>query len=282
MRKNKRQEIILGRLLLGETVNTTKLAKQFGVSDRTILNDINELKLAHEIISPKKGFYKLKTIPNYMQKEQKEIIENLIFSLAISAFKDFKDEIRKLFIKEPIVDFDIEFEEIRNLDIFKQILQSIKWDYSVEFEYQGYKKIIHPLKVANYFFYWYLIGYDLKEEKVKSFLINKISKFNILYERLFEDDRIKRTLKKSPWIKEKEKSVMLKIYSPYCEAILRKVPVNCELLKEEKEYVLLKLNYYTDEEALNFIKRYLPSIKILDEILNKKLKKLLQDFLIRN
>ena len=65
------------------------------------------------------------------------------------------------------------------------------------------------------------------------------------------------------------------------ETILRKVSVNCEVLEKNDEFVILKL-YYTDEEALDFIKRYIPSIEILDEKLNKKLRDLLQNFLIRN
>jgi len=283
MKKHQRLNIILNRLLLGETLNTTKLAKQLDVSERTILNDIKVLQLAHEIISPKKGYYKLKEIPIFMQKEMRDIIENLIYSLSYHSFKDMQEEIKNLYQKDFLIEFDTELEEIRDIELFKELLQSVKWNYSLEIVYENSKKTVHPLKIANYQYYWYLIAIDLIENRIKTFLINKIEALYMLYENLYGDtSKIKQNLKKTPWIKEEIKSVKLKIYPPYREPILRRLPINCEKLDETDEYVLIKLLYYTDEEALNFIKKYLPSIQVLDERLNKKLKSLLQSFLIRN
>jgi len=283
MKKQKRLNIILNRLLLGETLNTTKLAKQLDVTERTILNDIKELQLAHEIISPKKGYYKLKEIPKFMKQEIKEILENFIYSIAYHSFKGFEQEIKDLYNNEFLVEFDTELEAIRDIELFKELLQSVKWNYSIEIIYEGNKKTLHPLKIANYQYYWYLIAIDLIENRIKTFLINKIEALYMLYENLYGDtSKIKQNLKKTPWIKKEVKSVKLKIYPPYREPVIRRLPINCKKLDETDEYVLIKLYYYTDEEALNFIKKYLPSIKILDERLNKKLKSLLQNFLIRN
>ena len=282
MKKHQRLNIILNRLLLGETINTTKLAKQLNVTERTILNDIKELQMAHEIISPKKGYYKLKEIPKFMQQEIKEILESLIYSIAYHSFKEFGEEIKNLYSNDFLVEFDTELEEIRDIELFKELLQSVKWNYSLEIVYENSKKTIHPLKVANYQYYWYLIAIDLLENKIKTFLINKIEALYMLYENLYGDTSHIKNLKKTPWIKEEVKEVELKIYSPYMETILRRVPVNCKILEKSDEFVLLKLYYYTEEEAMNFIKKYLPSIEILDEKLNKKLRDLLQNFLIRN
>ena len=283
MKKHQRLNIILNRLLLGETINTTKLAKQLEVSERTVLNDIKELQTIHEIISPKKGYYELKEIPSFMEKEIKELLEGLIYSIAYHSFKGFEEEIKNLYKKELLVEFDTELEKINDIELFKQLLQSIKWNYSIKIAYENTKKTIHPLKIANYQYYWYLIAIDLLENKIKTFLINKIEALYMLYENLYGDtSKIKQNLKKTPWIKEEVKGVELKIYSPYMETILRRVPVNCEVLEKNDEFVFLKLYYYTDEEALNFIKRYTSSIEILDEKLNKKLRDLLQNFLIRN
>jgi len=281
--KHRRQEIILGRLLLGEVINTSSLAKQFGVSDRTVLNDINELKLAHDIVSPKKGFYKLKKIPTFMISENRDILENLIFSLAYNSFVDFRDEISVMYKNELLFDFDTEFENIKNLNDFKLLLQSLKWNYSLEINYENDTKTIHPLRIANYQYYWYLIAYDLRDEKIKTFLINKIQNLCMLYENLYGDvTELKKNLKKTPWVKEEIRSVELKIYPPYKDSVSRRIPVNCELIDNNKKYATIRMFYYTEEEALNFIKKYLPNIEILDEELNQKLKNLLQKFLIRN
>ena len=42
------------------------------------------------------------------------------------------------------------------------------------FEYKEKKRILHPFKIANLSGYWYLIAFDLKNNKLKSFLLNKI------------------------------------------------------------------------------------------------------------
>jgi predicted DNA-binding transcriptional regulator YafY len=267
---------------LGETLNTTKLAKQLDVSERTILNDIKELQLAHEIISPKKGYYKLKEIPTFMQKEMREILDNFIYSLAYHSFKGFEEDIKSLYQKEFLIEFDTEFEEVKNIELFKELLQAVKWNYSLEIVYEKSKKTVHPLKIANYQYYWYLIAIDLIENRIKTFLINKIENLYMLYENLYGDVSQIKNLKKTPWIKEEVKTVELKIYPPYLEPILRRTPVNCEILEKNDNFVLLKLYYYTEEEAMNFIKRYLPNIEILDERLNKKLKESLLKFLTRN
>jgi len=283
MKKQKRLNIILNRLLLGDTINTTKLAKQLNVTERTILNDIKELQLAHEIISPKKGYYKLKEIPKFMQQEIKEMLESLIYSIAYHSFKGFEQEIKGLYSNEFLVEFDTELEAIRDIELFKELLQSVKWNYSLEIIYEGNKKTIHPIKIANYQYYWYLIAIDLIENKIKTFLINKIEALYMLYENLYGDtSKIKKSLKKTPWIKEEVKTVELKIYPPYLEPVIRRTPINCEISEKNDEFVLIKLYYYTEEEAMNFIKRYIPNIEVLDEKLNKILKEILQNFLIRN
>ena len=283
MRKTKRQEIILGRLLLGEVLNTTKLAKQLEVSERTILNDIKELQLAHKIISPKKGFYKLKDIPSFMKQEIQDIVKNLIYSLAFCSFGEFEKEIQDLYNKdnkEFLIDFDIEFEKIKDINIFKYLLHSIKWNYSIEIEYEDTKKIVHPFKIANYFCYWYLIGYDLKEDEIKAFFINKIGNVHMLYENLYENALSIKKLDKDRLIKTNLKSIKLKIYPPYLDLVTKRRHINCEIIEQNDKYILLRFYYYTKEQALEFIKRYLPSVKILDEELKEDVKNLLQNFLI--
>jgi predicted DNA-binding transcriptional regulator YafY len=186
MDKQHRLNIITHRLFAGETIRPSILAKQLGVTDRMILNDIKELrdKYQYEIVSPKKGYYKLKEVPSYMEEEIKELVENLVYSLAYHSLKGLENEIQELYKKEFLVEFDIELEEIKDIDMFKELLQAIKWNYSIEIKTDK-KMVFHPLKIVNHQFKWYLVGVNLHSNQIEKVPIREIENFYILYENLY-------------------------------------------------------------------------------------------------
>jgi len=276
---HKRRSIIYLKMATGNTIHTTSLAKQFEVSERTIQNDINDLKLAYDIVSDKKGYYRLKEISNPINDEMKKIIQSLLCSLGLQTFPEFKNEIISILGSDmEYFIFDTESETINNFDDFKILLQMLKWNYSLEIEYNNKKRTIHPFKIANLNNYWYLFALDLQTNKLKSFLINKITSITPLFDNLLANETIKKEIEEklsqniSPWINDEQKSVELEIYAPLNDTIQRKLPINTELIQHYENYSAIKLFYYDDREAIRFISNYLPYIKVKDKCLNKQIK----------
>lgn len=285
-----RRSAIYMRMALGDIVHTASLAKEYGVSERTIQLDMKELMLSYDIVSDKKGYYRLKEIPKPIDEEMKEIVKSLLYFLGVDSFVEFKDVIENILgvHNEKYLIFDSKKENIKNFSNFKLILQMLRWNYSLEIEYNDKKKVIHPFKIANLNGYWYLIALELNSNKLKSYLLNKITSLNSMFENMLANETLEKEIREklkthiSPWINEDLKEVKLKIYPPFNEAIKRNVPINCEVLEKNKDYILIKLHYYSQEEALNFIKRHISSIEVLDDKLKNELKKQLQDYLMRN
>ena len=279
MDAKQRRSLIYTRMAMGETVHTTSLAQEFDVTERTIQNDINELKLSADIVSDKKGYYRFKRIPKPIDEEMREIVKALLCSLSINTFPEFLSEIHSIlgFENEHFV-FDTQSEPIENIYHFKTILMMINWNYSVEIDYKDKKRTVHPFKIANLNNYWYLIAYDLKECRLKSFLINKIKSVNPIYDNLFGNEKSENEIRKklkikiSPWIKEESNEAEIIIYAPLNETLKRKMPLNTELIEHNEEYSIIKLHYYDEREAINFASKYIPYIKFNNESLNNTFK----------
>ena len=284
MKNQNRKSTIYLKMALGESVHTATLAKEFGVSIRTIQNDINELKEVYEIISEKKGYYRLKEIPKMFDEEKINMVKLLLYSVGKSMFKEFEEEIKAILkVDEEICIFDTHIEKIENLNDFKVIVQMLKWNYSIECEYKEKKRILHPFKIANLSGYWYLIAFDLKNNKLKSFLLNKIKNIKPAFENLLANDNLEHKIKSnlkhiSPWIKDTQKEVKLIIYHPLNETLKRALPHNTTLIKHSQDYSIIKFHYYDEREALRFISAYIPYVKIEDEKLKKSFLEMIEKF----
>jgi len=286
MKSDKRKSAIYLKLANGEVVETSKLAKLFGVSIRTIQNDLNELKAVYDIKCIKKGYYKLEKPQKYIDSQIEEIISSLIYSLSINTLEEFEDYIQSILLKkDDIFLFDVKFEEIENIKDLMIILQMTKWNFSITIKYKDVTRTIHPLKIVNFNSYWYLIAYDIKDEKIKSFHINSIKEIKPLFETFLEKNRKKELLEYlksnfSVWINSNRSSSIFKIFSPLDRYIRRKLPLNCEIVEDKEEYVKVRFYYFNDIEAINFIKNYLPYIEVEDIELKNKMKQILKKSLL--
>jgi len=251
------------RMALGDIVHTTSLAKEFGVSERTIQLDMKDLALSYDIVSDKKGYYRLKETPKPIDKEMREIVKSLLYSLGIDTFPEFKEEIEDILganSKKYLI-FDTKSEKINNFSDFKLILQMLRWNYSIEIEYNGKKRTIHPFKIANLNNYWYLIAFELNSNKLKSFLLNKITFVKPLFSNMLNNNAIENEMRKklnqniSPWINEDLKEMELIIYEPLNDTLKRKLPLNTELIKHNKDHSIIKLFYFDERDIMSLEKK---------------------------
>ena len=277
MTKQERLNNLILRLSRSECT-VKNLAYAYGTTERTIQNDIKELSKIYNIISPVRGVYKL-IFDFEIEEKFEEVFSSFIMKTNYDIFYQFKDLVKKIEMKtqfKPTELFEINFklEELSDSSILIDLMYAIEWEYSVEFEYKGKKRIIQPLKILNYNAVWYLIGFDLKLNKMKTFKINKIKKLISKTENLMGEDikKLQKQVKNihSPWIEKQNKSV-IRVYYPLSENVTENI------IKKEKNFVEVEIEYYDEREAFDLLKKYLPYVKIMDDELREKIKKILND-----
>jgi len=127
-----------------------------------------------------------------------------------------------------------------------------------------------PYRIANFNNYWYLIAYDPASERIKSYYLGNIFKLRTLYENFTADPALEQevdamcTTIDSVWFKKERKSVTLDVKGRAHYYLKRYLPVNVESIEEREEGALLTFFYYNEMELFDFLKHWLPDIRIMD------------------
>ena len=295
-----RQTTIFSRLNAGETVNIKTLAEEFGVGVRTMQKDMNErLSNTYDIVDLGHGNYAF--AEGYRFKgaddEEEKIAISLMKSLQQSAIPDMNDYINAALpaVKsyEEMFLFDLDFEPIEDIGTFKIILQAIQWQVGLEFTYTkvngGTKETtVYPYRIANFKNYWYLIAYDLLDEKIKTYYLKKIDKLHTLYENFMSNETTEKELKQicaqidSAWFDGGESQVTLGVRGDAQFYLERHLPHHMTIIEQKEDYMAINISYSNETEVLSLVKKWLPDIQILDNPeLSQKLDKTLLAFLDR-
>ena len=304
MKKNQkaliRQTTIFSRLNAGQTINVKALAEEFGVTVRTIQIDMNErLSTTYDIVAL--GHCNYAFAEGYRLKsaedEEEKIAISLMKSLQQRAIPDMNDYINSALPVakeyEEMFLFDLDFEPIEDIGTFKVILKAIQWRIGLEFVYtkpDGRMKdvTVHPYRIANFKNYWYLIAYDLLDEKIKAYYLKNISRLHTLYENFIADEATQKELEQtcsgidSAWYSMEESQVTLRVCGDARLYLERHLPHHIEIVEQTENFSLMRMHYNDDSEVLSLVKRWLPDIEIVDDsVLAEKLDKTLQAFLNR-
>jgi predicted DNA-binding transcriptional regulator YafY len=130
-----------------------------------------------------------------------------------------------------------------------------------------------------------MMGYDLEQSKVKTYYINNIEKLSILDESYLNEAKVQELTKLSvsmvsPWFNNEQKSVLLKVTGDAKLYLKRKRTEAFKIEEEHEDFLSIRLFYYNNVELLNFVKKWIPFIIIVDdEQLKQKLQKMLQEYL---
>jgi predicted DNA-binding transcriptional regulator YafY len=259
MKKN--LEKLYFKLLFCENVILKEFAKEVGVSLRTVQNYIKELKSKYKIVKVKAGVYKLIEKPSVIEESLFEHFKNLVYSFNLYVFNDYKNEIKKIFnlSREASIVSNIKIE---NFDInkIKLILYAINEKFMLYISYKGNEYAIQPVKIGIFDLRLYLFAEDLKENKIKTFHINSIESFNFLEENYFYKDLNVQI--KSKYFKESKQRTLIKVKKEF---------------KNYFEKEIFELEYHHINELVEFVKKHLTMIEIIDEKLKAKVKELLLD-----
>ena len=295
-----RQTTIFSRLNAGETVNVKTLAEEFGVGIRTMQKDMNErLMSTYNIVDLGHGNYAF--AEGYRLKgtddEEEKIAISLMKSLQHSAIPDMNDYINTALPTaknyEEMFLFDLDFESIENIGTFKVILKAIQWRVGLEFNYtktDGSTKevTVHPYRIANFKNYWYLIAYDLLDEKIKAYYLKKIDRLHTLYENFIANKATEKELVQlcsridSAWYSDGESQAILCVRGDARFYLERHLPHHMKIIEQKEDYTTMSINYNSETEVLGLVKKWLPDIEIIDNPgLSQKLDETLKTFLKR-
>jgi predicted DNA-binding transcriptional regulator YafY len=258
---NKNLEKLYLKLLFCENVVLKKFAKEIGVSSRTVQNYIKELKKHYKIKKVRAGVYSLLEKPSVIEENLFEYFKCLVYSLNLHIFKDYENEIKKIFnlSKEANIISNIKIENFE-IDKIKLFLYAINEKFMLSILYKGNEYAIQPIKIGVFDLRWYLFAEDLKENKIKTFHINSIDSFNFLEEN-YSYKNFKKQIK-SKYFKESKQKTLIKVKKEF---------------KNYFEKEMFEFEYYHIKELVEFVKKHLTMIEIVDEKLKSKVKKLLFD-----
>ena len=278
-------------MIQGGSYTTLELSQRFDVSVKTIQNYMKKLMDTSGVVKNKTRYSYPQEFRNIEIHQKVQMSTALMISLYKKAIPELEESVAYNFQSLPKESnaflFDIEFESIKNQILFNQIVTSIIQENALEFQYINRQNIastksIFPLKVANFKSYWYLIGYDFKSEKIKTFYIKSISSLMVLEESFLNEKEKKSLILKvstitSPWFLDQKKSVVLKITGEAIPYFQENKDNTLEIIKREDNFLLIKMDYYNDIEILSLIQKWLLFIKIIDnDPLQEKLKVILQ------
>jgi predicted DNA-binding transcriptional regulator YafY len=292
-----RQTTLFNRLNEGEMLNVKALAEEFGVTVRTIQKDFNErLCETYDIIDLGHGNYAF--AEGYRFKgaddEEEKIAISLMKSLQHHAIPQMDDYINSAISAtkhyEEIFLFDMDFEEIENLEMFKILLKAIQWKFGIAFSYKRVdstviETIVHPYRIANFKNYWYLVAHDLEAQKIKTYYMKGISKLRTLYENFNDDPNVEAQIAQitsgidSPWYRDEAWEVVLTVSGDARYYLERHTPRNMKKTADSEIYATFLFTYHHKVELFTFVKKWIPDIRINDPKLQKELNEIMNTYI---
>ena len=275
---------IICRLNVGEALEVKELAAEFGVTVRTVQKDLNE-RLSHLPIARREADGRYHFMGDYRLRGTSEPDAILVADLMTAMIRNVDAGYTKIadnFIKGRSFStscflFQLNLEDISSCgDIFRLLNQAVALRQQVGFSYcnkQGETKkyTAHPYRLANLKGFWYLLAYDLNENRLKSFYLKKITApvihpgnykidADIIAElESFTDDIF------SPWVCKECRTVQLKISGVARLYLERNLPVALKIESADNKNLRVSMTYFADSEVLILVKQWLPDIVILDD-----------------
>ncbi|WP_236864114.1 WYL domain-containing protein [Campylobacter devanensis] len=165
--------------------------------------------------------------------------------------------------------------------MFENIASAILEHFVVSFYYNGSQRIAKPYKFINIAGVRYLLADE--KAKLKHFALSKIKNCEIIdktftpsniFLKRIEENNIK-------WLNASIKTARILVLPEAMEYFERKkIFSSFKVLKDDKNGILLEVNFAFDDELLNVVKAWIPYIKIIEpKELDVKLKDILKDYI---
>ena len=270
---------ILTHISNNEGVTSKTLADEFGVTIRTIQNDIQRLSYHYPIIKNKQGHY---TFEYGFSLKKTKLTEDelIILELALSQFDEVEDihkvkeSIFKKIIREPFISpYFIKQDDFEEIDIDSPLVQilenSIKNKEIVKLQIDAKSWHVEAYKITAYDGIWYLFTRDIDDKVIKTFRLNKLQKATPL-NKFHKTDlgKIEALLENthSPFYQEGDTYEVLilvdKEAACYFEA--KEFLTSQKITKKHTDgSIEVSFEISHDEDVDNLIKSWLPHVEIL-------------------
>lgn len=227
--------LILQKLNNGESFNIQDLAKECGVSVRTLQRDINE-RLAFMPIKNEGGLYSLEGFA--LGRLSFKDIQNFALLSGINALypkldSNFIVDLLSSKVKDIFMVKNQGFEAV-SYERFEELGAAILSRQKLAFEYKGKARHIEPYKLLNNNGIWYLLGAE--NGKLKHFALAKIENLKELKEYFEPETALLEQIKtsKAAWLGEL-KSVVLAVETSARDYFMRKSFLSSYTLFEDFE-----------------------------------------------
>ena len=297
----KRLSSLLTLLSKSYKLSTPALAKRFGVSLKIIQTDFKDYLLP--LFPDEKIYYDFseklyKASNNFLTKtlfsaDELAVISILkfkskdkytdvdLFEKVDALFHKFEDELsNKVYQKSSVEKID-EFKEeiilIRNAIDTKDIIKCF---------YKNKHREVYPLKILNLEGYWYLIIYEAKDERIKTFHLNTIKEIEIIESNyLFDEEKVESfDMAITAYYKPEEEPITVQLFidkkvAPYFK---RKPLSRMQRTLSENPDSSIDIEIVISDymEIIPTIQRYMPYVQVIEpDELRTEIKKNIEKYL---
>lgn len=288
------------RLNRGETVNKKEFASSFGISEKSVQRDIDDLRIylaecyengddvTVEYSYIKNGYYLVKKDKEFLTNEEilgiakillesraynKEELESLIDKLLLQATPSARMNIREMILNEKFHYIPLK----HNKPLLKAIWELSENIYNktlIEFDYVRKDKVashrvVKPLSIMFSEYYFYLIAWmaDDSKDYPTVFRIDRMTnvkstgeKYTIPYKDRFEEGDFRK--KVQFMYSGPLKTIRFEFTGPSLEAILDRIPAS-EIISQDENKTVIKAECYGDG-ILMWLRTQGDNVKILN------------------
>ena len=292
---------IITKLSNNERYTTAEFAKEFNVSVKTIQNDIYK-RLYNSFPITKDNLGRFKFEDGFSL--DKSILDNremILVSLSLNCIQDNSDIfnktsqsiLQKLLYPNFFNPYYIKKEQFESIDmnspIIKEIESAIKDKMIVNIGCINNIKTVEPYKIASFDNFWYLFAKDLKDNKIKTFMLSNIKYIELTNKKYKTNQKtIDSVLENihSAWFDDGQTfEVVIEVLPPITQYFLKRDFLQSQEIIEKKSNgnLIIKFEVTHDEDIDNLIKSWLPHIKVLEPTrfknkIKKELEKYLQEY----
>ncbi len=278
-----RMTTIIARLNIGEKLFLPDLAREFGVTVRTIQKDFSTRLSVYPIIKNQDGSYsfmdgfRLKGTSN---QAESTIIE-LMGVLVEQVHADYSQVTRRLLKGAGYFNrtfaIHLNFEDLSaHLDTFYLLKQSINFRQKLFFDYTnkyGEMKsyLADPYRLGNFQGFWYLIALDHKAGILKTFYLKSIENIRVSPETYTIDPVMEKEIEQTygdlntAWFKEGKHKVSLVATGDAKRYLQRNPGPGISIIKEDDQALHLEMTYHREVEVLCFVKHWIPDVRIVGD-----------------
>ncbi|ADV46184.1 helix-turn-helix transcriptional regulator [Nitratifractor salsuginis] len=279
---NERLAQILARLYSGEVLSKKELAQEYGVSLRTMQRYINE-RLSHFPIRHEGDRFMLDSVADQSDLSDEEVtVLELLEEMSRKQGREFYARAHPLLEKLRHASANpfytkLDMEDIGpKLDEAILIERAIRERRVVECRYrmgEEAKRIeIKPLKIANFEGFWYVIAQDARNNRVKKYLLRKISDVTVKEERfeLSEDLEKKVHNAANVWFEPANDPIDVRLFIDAEVARyfrLKPISPTQSIIGEDADgsiEVLLQITH--PMEIIPIVKYWMPHLKVLEPL----------------